>query len=708
MNNKVIYDHNGAVIKSIPNLDPYFFVPTAASNNITTHEIEEKPYQYHPWIYAVCRVITFNLMHLDRYLYKIQKEEKPIIEHPILDVLNNPNPYMTHTGFWQAILLGLLLPAKCGFGSESLGGQIFIVGVTNRNKPVNFRRGDIPAQLYPYTEKYFKKKVQENPYRLVGWTYEPTKKEKIFYKPEEIIRINLYNPYDWFKGIPAYQPAQIAMIQDISSSIYNTMFFANDATVSGVLTTDEHLTEDMMRLYYAKWMQNHGGPGNANKTAILGSGLKYQQYGLKHADMQYIEQKDKILEQILAVFGLNKIAVGMYENINLATIREGRKILWQDTYIPLDKIILNALNNQWIKFIDKNLRIKTDFSQIAALQSDYSMRAKSAAIMVKDMDFPAALAARITNIPLTEQNLKDYPWLNEKPIKKQSPFDNQEPEKIVPKYIKKELNTDNKMTQEEKIQRSWDYIHKILDPGEKRLLNILHRFFYSQRNRMQDKVDEWLRKQPKAMTLFKLLILDPGQFALDKIQENEKLITLLRPFVKEQLQREENRLENELGGLIEWQVTDETIQRFIDARKIEINEINTTTFKKAHDKIGKAIEEAIKENDNPQQAAKKIKSAISEVGEVRKNQSTTIARTEVGIISSSARFEAYRVEGIEYVQWLTAADEKVVRKAHVIAGESPPIKYGQNFPGTYMRYPLDPQGSVDNIVNCRCVLIAAE
>ena len=85
----------------------------------------------------------------------------------------------------------------------------------------------------------------------------------------------------------------------------------------------------------------------------------------------------------------------------------------------------------------------------------------------------------------------------------------------------------------------------------------------------------------------------------------------------------------------------------------------------------------------------------------------TIARTETGTISSSTRFQAFRIEGIEYTEWLTAGDEKV-RDSHVIAGNSGPVEIGGNFPAVNMRFPLDPKGLPGDIINCRCVAVAAK
>ena len=87
------------------------------------------------------------------------------------------------------------------------------------------------------------------------------------------------------------------------------------------------------------------------------------------------------------------------------------------------------------------------------------------------------------------------------------------------------------------------------------------------------------------------------------------------------------------------------IQEFVDARAEGLKAINTTTINMYRDKISEAISDGYKNTFTPQQFAKAVKEAISDTGEVRKNQARTIARTETGIISSTARQEAFEDEG---------------------------------------------------------------
>jgi SPP1 gp7 family putative phage head morphogenesis protein len=336
--------------------------------------------------------------------------------------------------------------------------------------------------------------------------------------------------------------------------------------------------------------------------------------------------------------------------------------------------------------------------------------------MVKELRYTPAMASKMVRLPLTDEMVEKYPWLDEEPPQKQAGGFAQEPKQISEKLIEKSFKKGEKLTEDERIALSWDYIHKVLDPGEKNWKKALDQFFTRQANMMQDNVDAWLKKQkaiPEKVDrevyligFWKQIIIDPSQFMLNPNEENEKLIKKLTPLIADQMKRDADRLKDELGTLIEFNVTDENIQQYINERKEIIKGINTTTFKKANKKIGLAIEEAMNENATPQEAAKLVKEAIRDVKDVRKNQAQTIARTETATISNQTRFKAFHQEGIEYHEWLTAGDERV-RPDHVQVGGTI-VKIGQTFPIVNIKYPNDPNGAPEQIINCRCVSIPAE
>ena len=703
----VLYDHMGralAVTKStIPNPSPTFFFGSRSNGNLTSQEIEKNPYKYQWIIYACARAISSQVARIPNIFRSIATQEK--VESPQLAKLfAKPNHLMTGKTFMQAVSLCLDLQGK-----DSPGGQCFIVCNSGKEDPkVDLARGDIPAAMYPYNSDYVT--VWENTNAngrkvFKGWTWQipGIPESRIDYEPHQIIRIYNYNPYNWYEGIAAYQAAKLAVMQDIKSDVWNSQMYDNDAVPSGILSADGYLNEEQMDMYRKGWYERNGGPGNARRVAVLGAGLKFQAIANTAKDMEFSSQKESVRDEIIAVFGLNKIALGNYEQINMATIVEGRRMLMEDVYLPRHQHITEALNSQWVNNINPStpIEIVEDVSGIPVLKKDIKPQADALKVFV-DARFPVALAARLTDVQLTEQDLKDYPWLNEEP-KVPTPYSGPAnaptaPEKSAPAIVVR-------LTKDERDKISADYIERVLDPGERSFKRKINDLFLSQRNKMQDKVDAWLRKELSNKAEHTANV-SPYMFNIDLTQENIAIVNMYRPQLVTQLKTDRAKLKEELGDLVEWKVTDPMIDSMVDARRQVLYGINGTTFDSVKDNLVDIIAEGETNNWTIQEYAKKIKEEIGNVIEERRGNATTIARTETGSISSTARFDAFKTEGVEYHQWLSSQDERV-RTAHAMV-DGTIVRVGDVFPYVGVHYPLESTGDLGQIINCRCVTIYAE
>lgn len=93
-----------------------------------------------------------------------------------------------------------------------------------------------------------------------------------------------------------------------------------------------------------------------------------------------------------------------------------------------------------------------------------------------------------------------------------------------------------------------------------------------------------------------------------------------------------------------------------------------------------------------------------EIG-VNTGRAETIARTETNKIKTLMEFERIKDEPlIEKVEWLTARDE-AVRPSHQ-RNDGVVREVGEEFPNG-LKYPLDPNGPPEEVINCRCDLIPA-
>ena len=695
---------------TMPNPEPTFFFGSSGGN-VSADNIEREPYRYHWAIYSAVRVISWNLRRLPRAIYDVSN--KIVAGGDAMELLSRPNPYMTLSTLIEAIICGLLLPGRNGVG----GGQCFLIcdsgAPEGGDYHVDLAAGQTPAAIFPYYSDAVKPWQENGKFR--GWYIEPVQGKKMYYEPHQIIRIYNYDPYSWFSGISSYQPALLAILRDIKTDIWNNRVFDNDAIPSGVLTSETALDDKTMQEAERRWYSKYSGPGNARRIAILGKGLKFQPIGLNPADMQYQEMKTRDIDSITATFGLNKIARGDYESINYATIVEGRKMLWEDTYKPIDEHINESLTVQWIRFLDpaKQWKLKSDYSGVRILQKDITKNVASAKTMV-DVGVPPELAFQKADIPFTAEEIQKYPWLSEKVTPAPSPFGltgeqptglSLTPEKNKTASPASQIITLKKKSFSEKDREliSTAYIGRVLDPGENFFFNQLIKFFNEQRNEMMDKVDEWAKKTQKAVDY---VPPNTNDLLFNEKQATDDLAKIYLKLVYGQAGRETVKLKEELGDIVLWSFTPDNAADYAKKRRSELKRVNGTTSEYVLNHVNDAIAQGIKDNITVMEMAKNIKAAISDVGEIRKNQSKTIARTETGIISSDLRFDCFKTEGYEFHQWISAGDEKV-RETHQEEG-GVIVRIGDVFPHTGLLHPLDQNGAVEEIINCRCTTVIVE
>lgn len=86
---------------------------------VTTGDIIERPYINHIWTYASAKVINRNVCKLPKVIINKDDPEQKETQHEVLDLFDDPNPWMSSISFWQAIILGLLLPPGIDVQYES-------------------------------------------------------------------------------------------------------------------------------------------------------------------------------------------------------------------------------------------------------------------------------------------------------------------------------------------------------------------------------------------------------------------------------------------------------------------------------------------------------------------------------------------------------------------------------------------------------------
>lgn len=715
----------GAISKNFPNLDPSFFIPSYAKSSQSYSEL---PYAVNTWVYAACSAITTNLLQIP-WVFDLKgtSEQELITEHPFFQLLKNPNPMMSSSAFIETLMLNLLLPTR-----STKGGQCFIIMESGTGKPVSLLRGDIPKEMYPFSDASIKPILRNNQ-ELVGWELEGAKGQKIPYALDEVIRIYLTDPYNPLKGQSPIWAAMQEVRADEKSSRVNERFFDNNASLGGVLHTDNEFQEDEVKMLRKQWEETYGSPENAGKTAVIHSGLRYEQFQRSHVDMQYIEQKKLSREAILAAYRVPKAEVSLYEDINYATAKSADKTFWTKVLLPHLDRILEGFNSAWIQYIDSGkYKLIGDTSNVEALQENFGEKLDQAKTLA-ELKVPVEEINRRLEMNLM---IKDYPWLstalvpfslapaetvmtNEPPEEEEETEDDSVPPETIEESIKRLDKKIEKANSDEKSREEFveNYNRRVIRPSEKLTFKAMTKFFVGQRNRYLDKIDAEFKKHADDPTIVQKIeeAVSADFIKLNAAEEAVTLRKILLPVYRKMITSEAEEMEREIGPFLVWNEQMPGVEKFLKQRLKKIKSINGTSEKKVLRVVKQALQSGIEENLNSTQLAKLLKEEVRKVYN-KPFRAKTIARTESGIIHGQTRHSVLVEEGFKKIMWLTAADEKVrsAPKAefphNILDGTEASLgpKGEPFFNGETIRFPSDPSASPANVINCRCTFVGIE
>jgi len=145
---------------------------------------------------------------------------------------------------------------------------------------------------------------------------------------------------------------------------------------------------------------------------------------------------------------------------------------------------------------------------------------------------------------------------------------------------------------------------------------------------------------------------------------------------------------------------DELIEEFLAEEQIilaEASAIQQSTIKTIFDQIRNSSEQGFNYDQ--------LRQALDDTGIFSPARALRIARTEVGTAASIGQMSSAKVAGAEFKTWETAGAK--TRQAHINReGEEVSIdeRFSEQISSVGPRFPLDPQISVSDRVNCDCFM----
>jgi len=387
---------------------PYIYnVGMASAEGVgpaTDTESYLKQYGNAAWVFISVNRISKKCASTDLALYTTSSDgtKQYVKQHVFLDVMKRPNDMMSE------LQLRYLLHQHL-----ELAGEAFWY------VPTNIMGG--PAQIYPLIPSFISivpggKKGQ----MVQGYVYD-VGGEKAYFKPEEIIHFFYPNPDpdNFYRGASPLSALRYTLAAHSNAEIYNYQFFRNNAQPGGYLSTDHALDRQEVNRLRRMWEQQQRGQSNWHKVAVATNGLRFQEVGLSHKDMDFVNQMENARETILAAYGVPKSAVGLVQDVNKATALSDEQNFGTQTIGPALANVAATLNTFMMPAFGEN--IKCEFLNIMprdeALLLDKHKAYGTMAVMTindirRDLGMPPVPWGDEPIIPVNFVPLQGHPLLN--------------------------------------------------------------------------------------------------------------------------------------------------------------------------------------------------------------------------------------------------------------------------------------------------------
>lgn len=149
-------------------------------------------------------------------------------------------------------------------------------------------------------------------------------------------------------------------------------------------------------------------------------------------------------------------------------------------------------------------------------------------------------------------------------------------------------------------------------------------------------------------------------------------------------------------GKSEWGVLRDRAEEFGDSRAKDL--INAP--KEILEKLRASLARGLAGKESPQQLQRRLDEAVREAKVV---EGSRIAETESTIAQGMATDAVLKAAGFTHKKWVSQRDDRV-RETHQRCDAQGAIPIGKPF-SNGLRYPGDPNGPLEEIINCRCVLV---
>ncbi|PHP68433.1 phage portal protein [Zhengella mangrovi] len=309
-------------------------------------------YMTNPVVHACVRLIAQTAAAIPWLLYEGVTEHD---EHPVLVMLDRPNPRQSGMAFMETLYLHLLM-----------AGNAYVERVdSGRMAHLHLLR---PDQVEVSSD------ADGWPDALVYRTGAASRRVALGTEGAPGLHVRLANPLDDIAGFAPLEAALTALDVHNAASAWNKALLDNSARPSGALVyapkDGGNLTPEQFDRLRQELETGYSGAARAGRPLLLEGGLDWKAMALTPKDMDFIEARNGAARDIALTFGVPPMLLGIPGDNTYANYREANRAFYRLTVVPLVTRLASEFSHWLAPLHGGRIRLAFDADRVDGLSGD--------------------------------------------------------------------------------------------------------------------------------------------------------------------------------------------------------------------------------------------------------------------------------------------------------------------------------------------------
>lgn len=319
-------------------------------------------YQQNPVVARAVDLIAEAVASIELELYRGRGKQRTAVEtHPLLDLLQQPNPEQDGVAFVRAAVSHLMISGNCYLERTNDGADIerTELYVHRPDRITVVPAADGMTQGYEYRAGGDVRRFEIDVYR----------------GRRPLLHIKRFHPVDDWYGMSPLDPASWSIDAHNAASAWNRALLENAAMPSGAFVYTGNpdgggKMSDAQFLALRAELDDMQAAANKGRPMLLDGGVDWKPFSIDPERMQFTEAKNLAAREIAFVLGVPPMLLGIPGDNTYSNYQEANRAFHRSTVIPLAGWLARALTGWFRGQLDEGMHLAIDLDKIPALVSE--------------------------------------------------------------------------------------------------------------------------------------------------------------------------------------------------------------------------------------------------------------------------------------------------------------------------------------------------